>query len=122
MNRARPCAYPAVSSEHCQVALIVRVTSASPVLFFATTLLTVEDKSAPSGPMSEASGFMVSCGVRLWVCGSGEFRKPQVSVQSGSPAPMNRFPALSACFQAQWHPARDLGSTYFSAMRIGGVK
>jgi hypothetical protein len=65
---------------------------------------------------------VVSCGVRLSGCGSSEIRKPQVSVQSGSPAALNRLPALSACFQAQWHPARDLGSTYFSAMRIGGVK
>src|SRR5207244_6741023 len=53
----------------------------------ATTLLPGQDKSVPSGPMSGASWFVVSCGVRLSVCGSGEIRKPQVrflSYQSNS--------------------------------------
>ena len=44
----------------------------------ATTLLPGQDKPAPSAPMSGASWFVVSCGVRLSVVGSAEFRKPHV--------------------------------------------
>jgi hypothetical protein len=44
----------------------------------ATTLLPGQDKPAPSVPTSEASSFVVSCGLRLSEVGLAEFRKPQV--------------------------------------------
>jgi hypothetical protein len=44
----------------------------------ATTLLPGQDKPAPSAPMSGASWFVVSCGVRLSEVGLSEIRKPQV--------------------------------------------
>jgi hypothetical protein len=44
----------------------------------ATTLLPGQDKPAPSAPMSRASCFVVSCGVRLAEAGLFEIRKPQV--------------------------------------------
>jgi hypothetical protein len=44
----------------------------------ATTLLPGQDNPAPSSPMSGASCFVVSCGVRLSEVGLSEFRKPQV--------------------------------------------
>ena len=43
----------------------------------ATTLLPGQDKPAPSAPMSGASWFVVSCGVRLSEVGLSEIRKPQ---------------------------------------------
>jgi hypothetical protein len=45
----------------------------------ATTLLPGQDKSPPSGPMSGASWFVVSCEDRLSEVGLSEIRKPQVS-------------------------------------------
>jgi hypothetical protein len=44
----------------------------------ATTLLPGQDKPAPSAPMSGASWFVVSCGVRLSEVGLSEIRKLQV--------------------------------------------
>ena len=46
----------------------------------ATTLLPGQDKPALSAPMSGASWFVVSCGVRLSEVGLSEIRKPQVRV------------------------------------------
>jgi hypothetical protein len=45
----------------------------------ATTLLPGQDKPGPSAPMSGASWFVVSCGVRLSEIGLSEIRKPQVT-------------------------------------------
>ena len=55
----------------------------------ATALLPGQDKPAPPGPMSRASLFVVSCGVRLSVIGFNGFRKPQVvrSVLIGGSTP-----------------------------------
>ena len=47
-------------------------------LLFATTLLPGQDKPAPPAPMSGASWFVVSCGVRLSEVGLSEIRKLQV--------------------------------------------
>ena len=44
----------------------------------ATTLLPGQDNPAPSSPMSGASWFVVSCGVRLSEVGLWEIRKSQV--------------------------------------------
>jgi hypothetical protein len=44
----------------------------------ATTLLPGQDKPAPSAPMSGASWFVVSCGVRLSEVGLSEIRKSLV--------------------------------------------
>src|SRR6476660_3392720 len=43
------------------------------------TLLPGQDNSAPSSPMSGASGFVASCGYRLSEVGLSEFRKAQVA-------------------------------------------
>jgi hypothetical protein len=45
----------------------------------ATTLLPGQDNSAPSGPVSGASDFVVSCGVRLSEFGVAEIPKPLVA-------------------------------------------
>jgi hypothetical protein len=44
----------------------------------ATTLLLGQDKPAPSAPMSGASWFVVSCGIKLAEVGLAEIGKPQV--------------------------------------------
>ena len=44
----------------------------------ATTLLPGQDKPAPSGPISAAPYFVVSCGVWLFEIRLSEIRKPQV--------------------------------------------
>ena len=44
----------------------------------ATTLLPGQDKLSPSSPISGASWFVVSCGVRLSEVGFFVIRKPQV--------------------------------------------
>ena len=49
----------------------------------ATTLLPGEENSAPSGPMSGTTGFVVSCRVRLCEVGGLEIRKPQVAPSNG---------------------------------------
>jgi hypothetical protein len=46
----------------------------------ATTLLPGQDKPTPSGPMSGAFWFVVSCGARLSEVGLSEIRKPQARV------------------------------------------
>ena len=45
----------------------------------AKTLLTGQDKPAPSAPTSGASCFVASCGVTLSEVGLSEIRKPQVA-------------------------------------------
>ena len=53
----------------------------------ATTLLPGQDKPAPSAPMSGASWFVVSCGVRLSEVGLSEIRKLQVRAIGAKLAP-----------------------------------
>jgi|SRR5215469_8137206 len=56
----------------------------------ATTLLPRQDNPAPSDPVSGASSFVVSCGVRLSEVGLAEIRKPQV----GSYDPLTQPPGF----------------------------
>src|SRR5256885_6547476 len=60
-----------------------------PLSSSASILLPVQDKPAPSVPMSRASCVVVDCGVRLSVCGLDEFRKPQVGFLSYQSTSLN---------------------------------
>jgi hypothetical protein len=57
--------------------------------YFATTLLPGQDKLAPSAPMSGASSFVVSCGLRLSEVVLGGIRKPQVARLGHQSNPLN---------------------------------
>jgi len=86
-----------------------------PFLHFATTLGPGQDKSAPSAPISGASWFVVSCGVRLSEVGLSGFRKPQVRFLS--------YQSNSLNFRAQQGYQRRLESAALhqtSLARAGG--